>query len=107
MYDQDFSEVQYVSTRKHSSVNLETKLKNALEELEISRDMCATLIHERQDSEVEISVIVNKNTALKKELSEMDIALEDMKDQRDRLQKIIDSSEQCRETYISSLNRIS
>lgn len=102
-FDSDFS---HVTTRKPTPIDLETKLKVALEELEISRDTCECLLRERNESENEITEIINKNTNLKKELRNLDNELEDIRCQRDKLQLLVLSYEDCQKTYTASLDRI-
>lgn len=56
-------------TRKTVAQNTEAKLRQALNELKVSRETCNQLLRERDESEDEIKIIVGKNSTLKSELA--------------------------------------
>lgn len=84
----------------------ELKLTVALKELKTSRELCQRLLQEREDSEVEVKKVVDKNTQLKEQLSDLDIQYMDVVDQRDKLKIIINSFNECSKTHELSLDRI-
>ncbi|GBP96299.1 Chimeric ERCC6-PGBD3 protein [Eumeta japonica] len=83
-----------------------TKLKAALLELKASRQMCDCLVGERDDHETEIKSVIFINTKLKGELAELDIKCNDLSDQRDRLQGLLNETDDCRNQYERSLLQI-
>lgn len=84
----------------------EHKLTIALQELKTSRELCQRLLQEQEDSEVEVKMVVDRNSQLKEQLSELDIQYMDVIDQRDRLQGIIDTFHECTKTHELALDRI-
>lgn len=92
---------------KAKTLELETKLRVALEELKCSKHLCDQLLHERDDSEKEIKNILFKNAELKRELSELHNHFTDVLDQRDQLTKQIESYSQCRDIFEQALERVS
>lgn len=64
------------------------------------------VLKELEDHEADMSSMLTKQNDLKNQLSEYDIVLEDMKDQRDRLQSTLDSYQHDQDMYESALRRI-
>ncbi|KAJ8736576.1 hypothetical protein PYW08_007232 [Mythimna loreyi] len=60
-------------TRGATVRDINNKLNAALKELEVSRKTCSDLLQEREESEVEVKKLVDKNTQLKRQLVEMSI----------------------------------
>lgn len=73
-----------IKTRKATVKDMEVKLKDTLEELKTSKELCGQLLRERDESEEEIQNIINKNSGLKSQLAELHIQYMDVLDQRDR-----------------------
>lgn len=94
------------SSRAATSRQLEIKLKKALLELKASQELSERLLREREESEEEILKVMHKNTELKNELSELDIRYQDVLDQRDQLQKIVDTFHTCSDSHEQVLRRI-
>lgn len=95
-----------LSTRSTTARQTEMKLKVALQELQASKDLSDKLIREREESEDEILKIINKNTQLKSELSELHNSHQEVIEQRDQLQELISSFHQCSDTHEQALRRI-
>lgn len=85
---------------------VELKLKNTLQELKASQDLCQQLLEERADSEAEVDSVNERVSSLKNELTELHCQFESMRDQRDHLQSVIDSQEECHNNYEAALTRI-
>lgn len=88
------------------TLDLEKKLQNALEQLKSKNTIIEQLIEEREDHEKEMEKILTSNKNLKKELAELDISYMDMLDQRDHLQRELNSLSQCTLQYEQALDRI-
>ncbi|RVE40516.1 hypothetical protein evm_014834 [Chilo suppressalis] len=58
-------------TRKATAQNTDLKLRQTLEELKLIKETCSQLLRERDESETKIKKIIDKNTQLKKELSQL------------------------------------
>lgn len=94
-----------IVTRKMASQNTELKLKKALEELKESRESCNQLIRERDESEEEIKININKNSQLKRELAELHVQLQEVTEHRDELLKTINTFDQCSNIFEQTLVR--
>lgn len=94
-------------TRGASVRDLTDKLKTALKELEVSRKTCNDLLQEREESEIEVQRIVDKNTQLKSQLLELHTAHMDILDQHHHLRQLVSDFQQCRDTHEQALTRIS
>ncbi|XP_045529102.1 uncharacterized protein LOC123717251 [Pieris brassicae] len=94
-------------TRRTTAVkDLEDKLRATLKELEASKKSCNRLLQEREDSEVEVKNVVDKNKALKIELAELHIQHMDLLDQHNQLKELVSSFHECSETHELTLRRI-
>lgn len=93
-------------TRRAVARDMEDKLRATLKELESSKTLCKQLLQEREDSEVEVKNIVDKNTTLKNELAELHIVHMDLLDQHQHLQLDLSNFKQCSDTYEIALSRI-
>lgn len=80
------------------SKEMECKLRAALKELESSKHLCNQLLQERDDSEVEVANIINKNSKLKNELAELHICHTDLLQQHSELIKQVATFQQCSDT---------
>ncbi|PZC77111.1 hypothetical protein B5X24_HaOG203728 [Helicoverpa armigera] len=79
-----------MQTRRATAVkDLEDKLRATLKELETTKNLCAQLLQEREDSEVEVKNVVDKNTVLKNDLAELHIQHMDLLDQHNHLQQAL------------------
>ncbi|XP_061719871.1 anti-sigma-I factor RsgI8-like [Cydia pomonella] len=96
-----------VLTRQGTTRHLEMQLKATLKELEISRKDCNNLICERDESEVEVAKIVQRNSELKNQLNVLHSDYMDSVKQCQHLQCIVDTFDNCVLTYESNLRRIS
>ncbi|XP_047028472.1 uncharacterized protein MG397 homolog [Helicoverpa zea] len=85
----------------------EEKLRATLKELETSKNLCKQLLQERDDSEVEVKVIVDKNTELKNQLAELHIEHMDLLDQNQHLNQLVSNMQECSDTHELALRRIS
>lgn len=94
-------------TRRAAARDMEDKLRATLKELESSKTLCRQLLQERDDSEVEVKIIIDKNTTLKNELAELHIEHVDLLDRHQHLHEVLASYQQCSETHEVALNRIS
>ena len=86
---------------------MEDKLRATLKELESSKNLCSQLLQERDDSEVEVKLIIDKNTELKNQLAELHIQHTDFLNQHQHLLQIVAGFQQCSDTHESALKRIS
>ncbi|PZC86188.1 hypothetical protein B5X24_HaOG211349 [Helicoverpa armigera] len=94
-------------TRRATTVkDLEDKLRATLKELETTKNLCAQLLQEREDSEVEVKNVVDKNTVLKNDLAELHIQHMDLLDQHNHLQQVLSSFHECSDTHELTLRRI-
>ncbi|KAF9803764.1 hypothetical protein SFRURICE_012063 [Spodoptera frugiperda] len=94
-------------TRRATTVrDLEEKLRLTLKELEGSKHLCSQLLQEREDSEVEVKTIVDKNASLKNELAELHVQYMDVLDQHSQLQYTISTFQDCNNTHEAALQRI-
>lgn len=84
-----------MNTRQGSKREVEAKLKLALQKLEQTMDINSKLLLEREESELEISKVIDKNTQLKSQLLSKDTELADLLDQQKHLQTISDTHTQC------------
>ncbi|GBP53441.1 hypothetical protein EVAR_17516_1 [Eumeta japonica] len=64
------------------------------------------MVGERDDHETEIRSVIFMNTKLKGELAEVDIRCYDLSDQRDRLQRLGNETDDCRNQYERPLPQI-
>lgn len=96
-----------MTTRKMTTIRqLEDQLQLTLAELKISKARCQELLSEREDSEIEISNILEQNMKLKGEMVAMSSQLTEAQDQRDQLQGRVDVFDQDSEEYEVALKRI-
>ncbi|XP_063890493.1 uncharacterized protein LOC135116837 [Helicoverpa armigera] len=94
-------------TRRATVKDMEEKLRATLRELESTKTLCKQLLQERDDSEVEVKNIIDKNTSLKSELAELHIQYMDVLDhQHTQLQQEMSSFHQCSDTHEVALQRI-
>ncbi|XP_049886888.1 programmed cell death 6-interacting protein-like [Pectinophora gossypiella] len=89
-----------------SKKDLEQKLKQALLELQASQEECKKLLEEHEESEAEVINVNNRILSLKNELTELDGRYKDLQHQRDYLQSVINSQDECRNNHEAALNRI-
>ncbi|XP_049880293.1 tropomyosin-1, isoforms 33/34-like [Pectinophora gossypiella] len=89
-----------------SKKDLEQKLKQALFELQASQEECKKLLEEHEESEAEVINVNNRILSLKNELTELDGRYKDLQHQRDYLQSVINSQDECRNNHEAALNRI-
>ncbi|KAJ8710893.1 hypothetical protein PYW08_009408 [Mythimna loreyi] len=94
-------------TRGATVRDMNDKLNAALKELEVSRKTCRDLLQEREESEVEVKKLVDKNTQLKRQLVELHTQHEDIQDQHNHLRQLMAQFQECRDTHDQALNRIS
>uniref|UniRef100_A0A2A4JIG9 Uncharacterized protein n=1 Tax=Heliothis virescens TaxID=7102 RepID=A0A2A4JIG9_HELVI len=92
-------------TRRAAS--FEEKLRATLKELESSKTLCKQLLQERDDSEVEVKLIVDKNTELKNQLAELHVEHMDTLDQHQHLSQLVSNFQECSDTHELALRRIS
>lgn len=85
---------------------LDSKLKAALHELKSTRDTCNRLLEEREIAERDIIELIERNTSLKTELAAMTKQSDQIVLERDQLQVVVDSQDQCRDTYETTLQRV-
>ncbi|KAJ8708724.1 hypothetical protein PYW08_010106 [Mythimna loreyi] len=86
-------------TRGATVRDMNNKLNAALKELEASKKTCNDLLQEREESEVEVKKLVDKNTQLKRQIVELHTQHEDIQDQHNHLHQPT--------THDQALNRIS
>ncbi|KAJ8733607.1 hypothetical protein PYW07_014158 [Mythimna separata] len=94
-------------TRGATVRDLNEKLNAALKELEVSRKTCKDLLRERDENEVEVKEIIDKNTELKRQLVELHTQHVDILDQHNHLRQLVSEFQECRDTHDQALNRIS
>ncbi|KAJ8712698.1 hypothetical protein PYW08_008002 [Mythimna loreyi] len=94
-------------TRGATVRDINNKLNAALKELEVSRKTCSDLLQEREENEVEVKKLVDKNTQLKRQLVELHTQHEDILDQHDHLRRLVSEFQECRDTHDQALHRIS
>ncbi|PZC80731.1 hypothetical protein B5X24_HaOG213955 [Helicoverpa armigera] len=90
-----------------SAALLDGKLKATLKELESKKNLCDQLLQERDDSEVEVKRIVDKNTDLKNQLAELHIQHMDILDQHSHLHQLVSIFQECNDIHELALRRIS
>lgn len=95
-----------VMTRKATARDLEEKLRVTLVELKKYKDLSDKLLQEREDSEIEVNNIVQKNSDLKCELADLHTKLSDSIHVNEQLKDIVVSFKQCSDTYEQALSRI-
>lgn len=93
-------------TRSKANQELESRLRETLEELQVSKSLCDQLIQERAESEEEIEKIVYRNAQYKNELAEMSTQFSNVIDQRDQLEAQVTKFHQCSDTHVQALDRI-
>lgn len=93
-------------TRKAVAQSTEVKLRQTLQELKVSKESCNQLLREREESEMEIKSIIDRNSQLKSELGQLHIQHQDVLHRHDQLQGVISSFEQQYNTYERALDRI-
>ncbi|XP_048001897.1 uncharacterized protein LOC125238587 [Leguminivora glycinivorella] len=93
-------------TRKATARQLEMQLKTTAQDLHESRALSKQLLEEREESEVELQKVINKNSELRRELADNDVQLTDARGEVDRLQGTIDTFNQCASTHEVALARI-
>lgn len=96
-----------IQTRRAAAVEEQLKLKNALRELKSLKDLNDQLLREREDSEVELTAIIAKNTKLKAELADLNSAHALVLEERDELHEAVSSFNSCINTYDEALTKIS
>ncbi|CAH0404104.1 unnamed protein product [Chilo suppressalis] len=93
-------------TRKAAVQSTELKLKQALEELKVTKETCRQLLRERDEGEEEIEKNIQRNTQLKSELSQLHSEHMEVILQRDHLNDTVNSFDQQFNTYERALQRI-
>lgn len=96
----------HVTTRKATARQQEMQLKSTLKELQNSKALCEQLLQEREDIEIELQKLVDKNSALKYELGDNDMKLIVAEEEVTRLQHRVDSFNQCASAHEVALQRI-
>lgn len=91
--------------RKALSRQEEPNLQLVLQELKVAKDHCAQLENEREENERELLGILDNNSKLKTELSRLHIKFKDIVEERDRLQSLVDTFDQCSDEYDRTLRR--
>ncbi|KAL0830994.1 hypothetical protein ABMA28_001881 [Loxostege sticticalis] len=94
-----------MQTRKAQTLELQTKLQRALDELKQTKDTCNQLLREREESEEEINLIIRRNTELKKDLAELHVKHQEVLVHRDGLLGTISSFDQCSTVFEETLLR--
>ncbi|KAF9805541.1 hypothetical protein SFRURICE_020926 [Spodoptera frugiperda] len=89
-----------ITVLKGINKNIEEKLRLTLKELEKSKHLCSQLLQEREDSEVEVKTIVDKNASLKNELAELHVQYMDV------LEYTISTFQDCSNTHEAAFQRI-
>ncbi|XP_047025488.1 uncharacterized protein LOC124634111 [Helicoverpa zea] len=108
VFGRDADRLRYVAERRvRSAALLDGKLRAALKELESKTNLCNQLLQERDDSEVEVKRIVDKNTDLKNQLAELHIQHMDILDQHSHLRQLVSNFQECNDTHELALRRIS
>ncbi|XP_047985756.1 craniofacial development protein 2-like [Leguminivora glycinivorella] len=83
-----------------------TSPRDTAEHVAHKRALSKQLLEEREESEVELQKVINKNSELKRELADNDVQLTDARGEVDRLQGTIDTFNQCASTHEVALARI-
>ncbi|XP_064292671.1 polyamine-modulated factor 1-binding protein 1-like [Plodia interpunctella] len=86
---------------------LEAKLKATLRELKDTQAECTQLRTENEDGAEQFQHLIQRNSVLKNELTAMERRIEELSAECVRLQDVIASMEQCRDTFEASLERAS
>ncbi|CAH0719663.1 unnamed protein product, partial [Brenthis ino] len=95
-----------MTTRRAFARQEESKLQLALQELKVSKDLCAQLHSEREENEKELLTILKSNDKLKASLTRLHIDYSDLSEERDRLKSIVVSFDECAVEYEQALKRI-
>jgi transposase len=82
------------------------KLQLTLLELKTSKELCAQLLSEREDSERELLLVLDSRDMLKKELCSLESSYNDVNSERARLQEMVDRFAECGATYEEALKDI-
>lgn len=82
------------------------KLQITLLELKKSKELCAQLLSEREDSEKELLLSLNSIEKLKKELCSLENVYNDVNSERARLQETVDKFTECSAAYEQALTDI-
>lgn len=96
-----------MTTRRAYAKEEENKLQQTLIELKKSRDLCDQLLKERDESEREVLDILHCNKKLKSEMAEIHKQYLSVIEERDKLQEIINSFDQCSDEVESMVSRVS
>ncbi|KAL4720267.1 hypothetical protein ACJJTC_003403 [Scirpophaga incertulas] len=92
--------------RRATALCTEQKLRQALEELKHTKETCSQLLRERDESEIEIQKIIERNTQLKSELSQLHAQHVDVLQNQENLNETISCYDQQYSTYERTLQRI-
>lgn len=95
-----------VMTRKATTQDMELKLRTALQELKASQLQCQQLLQESEECEEEVRKIINKNSILKRELVDLNQQYLNVVDERDQLQVITGSFNNCSNLYEEALSKV-
>lgn len=95
-----------MTTRQGSIRDLEARLKLTLQKLESTNNINCKLLLEREESELEINNVIDRNTKLKSELRSMNTELDDLRDQQQCLQTIVDTHSQCENMLENAFEQI-
>ncbi|XP_046973851.1 uncharacterized protein LOC124540393 [Vanessa cardui] len=95
--------VRQLTLRSTKARQAEEQLQLTLQELKASRTQCDLLLKERDDNEQEFLQILNKNNALKSELSQLHLRYVEMEEQNNNLQEIVSGFDNCRDEYEQAL----
>ncbi|XP_026319239.1 uncharacterized protein LOC113229772 [Hyposmocoma kahamanoa] len=93
-------------TRKAVAQSAELKLKQALEELKQTKETCSQLLRERDENEEETKNVIDRNTCLKTELSQLHAQYLEVLNQKELLQITVSSIDEQLNTHERALNRI-
>lgn len=93
-----------MQTRRAAST--EEKLRATLKELESAKNLCSELLRERDDSEIEVKKIIDKNTSLKNELSDLHISHSEVLEEHQNLRRLVAEFQRCMDTHEQALKRI-
>lgn len=93
-------------TRKAVAQSAELKLKQALEELKQTKETCSQLLRERDVNEEETKNVIDRNTYLKTELSQLHAQYLEVLNQKELLQITVSSIDEQLNTHERALNRI-
>jgi hypothetical protein len=96
-----------VLTRTATARQQDLRLKATLVELQLSKKECEELIREREESEVEVNKVVQRNTDLKNQLAELHSDYLDSMKQCQQLQSVMEAFDSCAVNYEITLRRIS